>query len=239
MTPRARRALRITAVATCATLAAGALAGRDLRSTARSQVFDYPPSSVPRGTPGVTNRVQAASVPGYRGPVLVCQKPGVNCRPLNGEALVGIGAYLDTSRGAAKLETPRADGTDAGTIVYAGLFRLKQARQQNAILVAELQGQLPTGCPATRRARIRATPRGTKRKSGLPRRRLWSDGSGRFRATGRYGSATVRGTKWLIEERCSGTFVDVRRGSVEVDDRTRHRTVIVSAPRSYLIRPPR
>ena len=49
-------------------------------------------------------------------------------------------------------------------------------------------------------------------------RRLWGDGRGRFRTRGRYGAATVRGTKWLTLDRCDGTKVRVVRGKVAVRD---------------------
>jgi ferric-dicitrate binding protein FerR (iron transport regulator) len=67
---------------------------------------------------------------------------------------------------------------------------------------------------------------------------LWCDGKGRFRSDGRYGSAGVRGTIWLTEDRCDGTLVRVRRGRVDVDDIPRRRTVTLSAGQSYLARAP-
>ena len=51
-------------------------------------------------------------------------------------------------------------------------------------------------------------------------RRLWADGHGRFRTRGRYSAATVRGTRWLVEDRCEGTVTQVARGEVEVEDFT-------------------
>ena len=51
-------------------------------------------------------------------------------------------------------------------------------------------------------------------------RRLWGDGRGRFRTAGHYSAATVRGTRWLVEDRCDGTLTRVVRGEVEVEDFT-------------------
>ena len=45
-------------------------------------------------------------------------------------------------------------------------------------------------------------------------RRLWGDGKGSFRTSGRYSAATVRGTRWLTEDRCDGTITRVVRGEV-------------------------
>jgi hypothetical protein len=43
----------------------------------------------------------------------------------------------------------------------------------------------------------------------------------------------VRGTVWLTEDRCGGTYTRVKRGVVAVDDFARNRTVLVRAGKSY------
>jgi len=58
------------------------------------------------------------------------------------------------------------------------------------------------------------------RREPRPVRRLWGNGRGRFRTAGRYSAATVRGTWWLVEDRCDGTLTRVRRGEVEIEDFT-------------------
>jgi hypothetical protein len=68
-------------------------------------------------------------------------------------------------------------------------------------------------------------------------RRLWgSDSGGRFRTHGRHSQATVRGTRWLTEDRCDGTLTRVTEGAVVVRDFARHRNIVVSAGHSYLAR---
>jgi ferric-dicitrate binding protein FerR (iron transport regulator) len=66
------------------------------------------------------------------------------------------------------------------------------------------------------------------------RRRLLGNAHGHFTTRGRYGSATVRGTRWSIEDRCDGTLTRVFRGTVVVRDFGRHRNVVVHAGHSYL-----
>jgi hypothetical protein len=66
-------------------------------------------------------------------------------------------------------------------------------------------------------------------------RQLWGSGQGRFRTRGRYAAATVRGAVWLTADRCDGTLVQVRRGTVAVF--SRRRQVIVPAGTSFLARP--
>ena len=68
------------------------------------------------------------------------------------------------------------------------------------------------------------------------KRRLWGNGKGRFRTKGSFSSATVRGTKWLTEDRCNGTLTRVTKGTVTVRDFARKRTVIVRAGQRYLAR---
>ena len=65
---------------------------------------------------------------------------------------------------------------------------------------------------------------------------LWGSGKGKFRTSGKYSSATVRGTIWLVQDRCEGTLTKVSRGTVQVADFQRHTTVSVKAGHSYLAR---
>jgi hypothetical protein len=68
-------------------------------------------------------------------------------------------------------------------------------------------------------------------------RRLWGrDSGGSFRTHGRHSHATVRGTRWLTEDRCDGTLTRVTEGSVVVRDLARRRRVVVRAGHSYLAR---
>jgi hypothetical protein len=57
---------------------------------------------------------------------------------------------------------------------------------------------------------------------------------GRFRTYGRHSHATVRGTRWLTEDRCGGTLTRVTEGAVVVRDLARRRNVVVRAGHSYL-----
>jgi hypothetical protein len=65
-------------------------------------------------------------------------------------------------------------------------------------------------------------------------RHLWGDGKGRFPHRGRFSSATVRGTRWVVIDRCDGTLTRVVRGSVTVRDRVRNKTVILRRASSTL-----
>ena len=55
--------------------------------------------------------------------------------------------------------------------------------------------------------------------------------------SGRYSAATVRGTRWLVQDTCKGTITRVTQGSVTV--RAGKKTVVVRAGRKYTARPRR
>ena len=67
-------------------------------------------------------------------------------------------------------------------------------------------------------------------------RRLFGDAKGSFRTSGRNAAATVRGTRWSVQDRCDGTKVTVQRGRVEVRDKVRRKTIIVRTGHTYLAR---
>ena len=62
--------------------------------------------------------------------------------------------------------------------------------------------------------------------------------SGRYRTSGRYSAATVRGTIWDTIDRCDGTLTKVTRGTVVVRDFRKRRNITVRAGKSYLARAP-
>ena len=92
---------------------------------------------------------------------------------------------------------------------------------------------MPARQPIPPGARAEPALRPLKRK---PIRRLFGSGKGRFRTKGNYGSATVRGTKWLLEDYCDGTLVKVTQGFVDVQDFKAKKTVRVRSPKSYFAR---
>jgi hypothetical protein len=63
---------------------------------------------------------------------------------------------------------------------------------------------------------------------------LHASAHGKFRTSGRYSAATVRGTKWSIADRCDGTLTRDITDSVAVNDFVRHKTIILHAGQSYL-----
>ena len=102
-----------------------------------------------------------------------------------------------------------------------------------------MKGQIARSqCAPLKGARAAAAVDAAKKKKG-PKSvlgKLWGNGKGKFRTDGKYSSATVRGTIWLVEDGCDGTLTKVRRGVVSVRDIKRKKTVKVKAGHSYLAR---
>ena len=140
---------------------------------------------------------------------------------------VPMGTTFDTTGGRVTLTSASdAQGATQHAWFYEGTFTVSQTTGSKPITTLALAGTLPS-CPKASAARAGA---GAKRKS----RHLWGDGKGRFRTSGRFSAATVRGTRWVVSDRCDGTLTRVVRGSVTVRDLVRHKTVVVKAPGQYL-----
>jgi hypothetical protein len=170
--------------------------------------------------------------------------PAKGFTPLTGPANVPVGSQLDTSKGRVAL-TSAADTGGAKTQTsdfYQGIFQVKQSvpkkkPKKAKALVTDLvmKGEIARSqCAPLKGARSAAVDKKKGPKSVLGK--LWGNGKGRFRTDGKYSSATVRGTIWLVQDRCEGTLTTVKRGTVAVRDLKRKRTVSVKAGHSYLAR---
>ena len=67
---------------------------------------------------------------------------------------------------------------------------------------------------------------------------LKSNAKGKFTTKGKYGAATVRGTKWTIADRCNGTQIHDVTDSVAVTDFVHHKTIVLHAGQTYLAKKP-
>jgi hypothetical protein len=145
---------------------------------------------------------------------------------LKGSDTIPLGSTVDAEHGALMLSAvPRAGAAPQTAKFYEGVFKVTQSGGTTQLALT--QPLAP--------CRGRAAGVAAKRKPS--RRHLWGDGKGAFRTSGKYSSATVRGTKWLVRDSCAGTLTRVVRGTVTVRDNVRHETITVPAGRSYLARP--
>jgi len=224
--------------------------------------------AVAQGAPPVDNSLDPTPPLGVSPPVLgksVVAKPRLGTVlvrlpgtsrfvPLTAIANLPMGSELDVGDGSVVVFYATSPaGKRAKGIATGGRFVVDQPAQYD-------HGQRPGemtlsgplfGCGASPRTQIRdgaQDSRAAPGAGGPPARaaaharhgrRLKVRARGRIRTRGRYGAATVRGTRWTIIDRCPthprpGTLVVVSKGLVAVRSFALQRTVLVPAGRRFL-----
>jgi hypothetical protein len=176
---------------------------------------------------------------------VVVRPPDGAATTLTGDAqALPTGTRVDTRAGEVVLTSAvDAKGTTQTGRFSGGVFEVRQnGRYTQLVLVGGHWAACKTNASA---ARLGARPAYvgarslviTKKKKAKPIRRLWgSDDHGRFQTRGSGSVATVRGTRWLTEDDCSGTRTTVTKGAVSVRSRATGKTVTVAAGHSFLAR---
>ena len=156
--------------------------------------------------------------------------------PLESGSELPIGAEVDARRGGVTLTAALPSGETQTGRFGGGRFVIRQTERGRVDL--HLRGR---ACPRRSVAHGSAVAQASrKRRRSRSRRRLWGrDKGGRFRTHGRHSHATVRGTRWVVADRCDGTLTRVTEGSVVVRDKVRRKRVIVRVGERYLARPRR
>jgi hypothetical protein len=151
---------------------------------------------------------------------------------LDSLAELPVGTKIDARRGVARLSSELRSGQTQTASFGGGIFEVRQSRRGRGVTDIILRGKL-AGCRASD---DEASASRTSRRA----RRLWGrDRGGRWRTHGQNSVATVRGTRWLTEDRCGGTLTRVTQGAVVVRDKRTGRRTLVKAGDSYLARAPR
>jgi hypothetical protein len=156
---------------------------------------------------------------------------GTKLVPLTEAKQIPSGAILDTRAGSLQLTTAagkhkRETGTFGGAI-----FKLTQAR--TGLTNLKLAEGAFKGAPTFATCKPHKAGEATAAASKTLQL-LHATAKGKFRTTGRYSAATVRGTKWTIADRCDGTLIRDIVHSVAVTDFVRHKTIVLHAGQSYL-----
>jgi CSLREA domain-containing protein len=142
-------------------------------------------------------------------------------------AQLPVGTTVDALKGRVRIVAASDDGGGTDTAVfYGGIFKISQTKGRKPTTQLALTEKLSCGKAGS--ARIAA--------KGKKKRRLWGDGSGKFRTKGKHSAATVVGTKWLVEDRCKSTLTRVVRGRVKVRDFAKKKTVTVRGGKRYIAR---
>jgi hypothetical protein len=187
-----------------------------------------PPTPTPTPTPAPTPEFRQTAVVEPTGTVRVKLKGSKRFVTLDATQGIPFGSEVDAKKGAVVVRAITKPGRPAAEAkFYDGIFKLTQAGD---VIDLTLTEQL---APCPKRKAKRASAAAKKPKT----RRLWGDGKGKFRTKGRYAAATVRGTKWLVQDSCAGTLTRVTQGSVTVRDLVRKKNVIVKKGKSYTARP--
>jgi hypothetical protein len=115
--------------------------------------------------------------------------------------IVPMGSTVDTSKGKVELTSAvNSKRLQKGTFSQ-GAFVVTQRRSDGLTDLTLTGGDFGV-CSAARAS-------GTQLSAAANRRRgLFGRAHGRFRTRGRNSSATVRGTDWLTEDRCTGTVTE-------------------------------
>jgi hypothetical protein len=183
------------------------------------------PTPPPPPTPTFHQTVVVRPVSGT---VLVKLKGTNKFIPLTAGQAVPLGSQIDVTKGKITLTSiPKAGGKPETATFYDGIFTVTQRGEYTEL---KLSGPL---APCKAKSKSKANAAADKPKT----RKLWGDGKGKFRTRGQYSAATIRGTKWLVQDSCAGTLTKVASGVVSVLDNVRHKTILLRAPRSYLARP--
>jgi hypothetical protein len=137
-----------------------------------------------------------------------------------GAIRIPVESIIDTTDGHADVIT---EGSERKAEFWDGVFQVLQSAEAHATTVAKLVG--PPNCDGERED----DPEGQA---------LWGDGEGEHRTAGNLSAATVRGTKWYVQNRCDGsTLTRVVEGIVSVFDKEKNETVEVKAGDEYVARP--
>jgi len=187
-----------------------------------------PPPPPPPSQPGTFNAIPTGTV-----------RVNGNDQPADQQFVLHSGDTVDVTNGIITFTT--ADGS-TGNFSSSQPTSRRALASRSASLPAQFTVEQPAsgGAPTLTLAGGDFSACSSSRSLAVnkkPIRQLWGSAKGNFRTRGRYASATVRGTIWLVQDRCDGTLTQVVDGVVDVLDATRHRTVTVNAGASYVAAP--
>jgi len=161
--------------------------------------------------------IQTPSATGFSQPV-----------KLTGSTVIPVGSIVDATSGKVRIISARdRQGHNQTAQFFDGKFRIRQRKTPHAVTRLELRGGDFSACT------VGVSAKRARAARGRTVRRVWGHGKGRYKLSGRTAAGTVRGTFWLTEDRCDGTLIRVKEGSVVVHDLAHQRTVTVTAGHSY------
>jgi hypothetical protein len=184
-----------------------------------------PPPPPPSPPPG---NAPAATVPGKDPPTIT--GPDGNPISLDQTGSIPPGSTVDVS-GNAAIDLKDVSGKDM--IFFGQNDGVPSTFVFKGITAGVVQLSLTGGAGSSRKVSVAGTH--AKPKPKAPVRRLWGAGKGKFTTSGKYASATVRGTVWLVADYGDHTLITVKKGIVSVRDFVNKTTKLVPAGHSVIV----
>ncbi len=160
--------------------------------------------------------------------------------PLTEARQIPTGSQVDALHGSLRIvsNTGKIGKTQTATLA-GGVFNIGQIRKgiSKGLTTFNLVESAFQGAPTYTTCKAKYKKAGDATIASLSSKTLQLlkvSGHGKFRTTGRYSSATVRGTIYTVADKCNGTLTHVIRDTVLVDDFARHKTILLHAGQSYL-----
>ena len=156
---------------------------------------------------------------------------------LTGFRQVPLGCLVNARNGVVDLTASRgSSGVLQGGHFWGGMFVTHQEEGDEKAVELTLAGRRMCERRGGQPGGGAAASRAGGRRGG---RKLWGSGKGNFKTSGSYGSATVRGTTWLVIDRCdASTLFKVREGTVWVHDSVKETNVVLTTGQQYLAKAP-
>lgn len=148
---------------------------------------------------------------------------------------VPMGCLVNTRQGTVALTSSKGSSGDLQDAnFWGGVFVVTQEEGDDEEVELKLAGKRMC---EKRGGEREALARSSSSKRGG--RRAWGSGKGNYETSGSYGSATVRGTTWLVVDRCdASTLFKVAEGTVWVQDFVKDKQVVLDAGQQYLAKAP-
>ncbi|MFL5872183.1 MAG: hypothetical protein ACJ75T_01735 [Solirubrobacterales bacterium] len=142
---------------------------------------------------------------------------------------VPVGCLVNTRNGVVDITASKGSSGDLQNAdFWGGVFVVSQQKGDDQEVELKLAGK---------RMCERRGGKGEARASrgGHSGRKLWGSGKGNYSTSGSYGSATVRGTTWLVVDRCdASTLIKVAEGTVAVRDFVKETSLTLTTGQQYI-----
>lgn len=144
---------------------------------------------------------------------------------------VPVGCLINTRNGVVDITASKgASGELQNADFWGGVFVATQPQGDDQEVKLKLAGKRMCERRGSDNKPVARASRG-----GRSGRKLWGSGKGNYSTSGSYGSATVRGTTWLVVDRCdSSTLIKVAEGTVAVRDFVKENSVTLTTGEQYL-----